>query len=54
MPQMVLGKIDGTACLLRGASRGRLSPLYSWSTLTAAGLVVVTACLLLDVVAKRS
>lgn len=29
------------------------SPLYSWSVLTAAGLVIVTAFLLLDVVAKR-
>lgn len=30
------------------------SPLYSWSWLTAAGLVVVTAFLLLDVASKRS
>lgn len=30
------------------------SPLYTWSWLTAAGLAVVTAFLLLDVVAKRS
>jgi len=30
------------------------SPLYSWSILTAAGLVIVTAFLLLDVIAKRS
>ncbi|UDF31858.1 UNVERIFIED_ORG: EamA family transporter (plasmid) [Roseateles sp. XES5] len=30
-----------------------LSPLYSWSWLTAAGLAVVTAFLLLDVAAKR-
>lgn len=29
------------------------SPLYSWSVLTAVGLVIVTAFLLLDVVAKR-
>ncbi len=31
-----------------------LSPLYSWSWMTAGGLLVVTAFLLLDVVAKRS
>lgn len=30
------------------------SPLYTWSWLTAAGLAVVTAFLLLDVVARRS
>ncbi len=30
------------------------SPLYSWSMLTATGLVIVTAFLLLDVVARRS